>query len=138
MVAIYRADTWCDDCGRAIARDLLAARDFPRYWTPAEVEAVEGADGDATAARVDFDSGDWPSLDHPEEPTDSPQHCGSDAECLNAEVLSDGSRVGALLGEDLTEEGAAGVREAIEEDRASGRTGTVALEVWEEAFEWYL
>jgi hypothetical protein len=118
MSAIYQADIYCDDCGEALAAELLAARKFPSYWSGSERAAVRDEAGDARAAGVVFDSDDWPSLGHPGEDTDCPQHCGAGAECINAEELSDGSRVGMLLDGGLTVEGGEYVREAIEEAEA--------------------
>jgi hypothetical protein len=102
----FSATLFCDSCGQAIKDELNKqgvgdsgdADDFPQY-------------ADELASE-----------------TDCPSHCGSMGECLGAESLSDGTKVGALIGERLTTDGEAYVREAIE----SG--GLVATELW--AAEW--
>lgn len=60
--------------------------------------------------------------------TDFPSHCGQGERCPHAEELPDGGRVGALLHENLTDEGRAYVAKAILEG------GTVAREIWADAF----
>lgn len=113
MVTIYQADVWCDSCGRAIEADLRAAGKAPPDYGPP------------------WDTDDWPSHGHPGEATDCPQHCGSGEDCLEAEVLPSGRKVGAVLGDELTEYGVDYVREAVQE-------GGEVAELWAEVFADYL
>ena len=102
----YNAALWCDSCGAAICKTLNFGKvedtgetnDYPQY-----------ADEDNSS-------------------TDSPSHCDAGPECLEADSLSDGTKVGALIGEQLTTDGEDYVREAI----AGG--GLVATELW--SAEW--
>lgn len=102
---IYQAELWCGDCGEAIIDTLGTTKDTG-------------------------DSDDYPQSVPNAGASDCPDHCGSGANCLNADTLSDGSKVGALLTEDLTSDGIEYVTEAV----ADG--GLVAVEIWQEAFSW--
>ena len=94
----YNAELYCDDCGSRLAH--LASEDM---------------------------SDDYPQS-VPESESDSPNHCASGAYCLNALDLTayglaedaelfgaESRKIGALIEEDLTEDGVAYVREMIEE-----------------------
>lgn len=99
---IYQADIYCDDCGRALCRTVP----FP-----------DGADRNNESS--------WDSDDYPKGPyadsggeSDSPQHCGAGADCLNAIILRlRGKRykVGVPLENPLTPDGVQYVREALAE-----------------------
>jgi hypothetical protein len=118
MAAIYQADIWCDSCADAIRSDLKATvgdTGFP--FNPGDERT--------------YDSDEYPKYAWDHDETDSPQHCGSGKDCLEAETLSDGSKVGMLIGTHLTDEGVDYLKEAI----VCG--GTVA-EFWAEAFKDYL
>jgi hypothetical protein len=96
MAYIYQAALWCDDCGEAIRKRLN--------------EAGEGPEdpGDETS----YDSDDYPKGPSPDDDeSDSPNHCESGAECPNAILLDDGTKVGAIVS-GLTDEGIAYVRGA--------------------------
>lgn len=137
---IYQADVYCDDCGQIIENDLLSAGydSAPIYWDSSDWDEVLEHDGNASAAGVYADSDDWPCGPYSEDSEgDTPQHCGAGEECPNSEILSDGSKVGALLGPDsLTPEGVKYVRDAIAEALigANSSHASVALEVWRGAF----
>ena len=97
---IYRADTYCEDCGQELCRTMP----FP-------------ADAD-TSCETSWDSDDYPKGPYPDGggESDSPQHCGAGADCLNAITLrSHGKRyrVGVPLENPLTAEGVQYVREAL-------------------------
>ena len=95
MAYVYQADLWCDDCGKALRERLVQ----------------EGGDAPEDPDDEDsYDSDDFPKGPYPDEdPSDSPSHCGSGAECLNAVLLDDGTEVGAIVS-GLTDEGAYYVR----------------------------
>ena len=79
---IYNADLYCDDCGMAIKNEL-----------------------DAQGVENTGDSGDYPQYADAEySETDCPGHCGSGADCINAETY-DGRNVGAHLDQPLTSNG---------------------------------
>ena len=106
MPAIYQADTWCDDCAEAIKATLSKPED------PND--------------EASYDSDEFPKFMDDEESCDTPCHCGSGEDCLNAIVLPSGRKVGMILG-GLTEDGEAYVREAIED-------GGEVAELWKEHF----
>lgn len=112
---IYQADCWCNSCGKAIC-DRIAAEGF----------APEDPDDERT-----FDSDEYPKYCGEDEESDGPQHCAAMDECLEAEVLSDGSRVGALLSTSLTTYGVDHLKEMVAEG------GNPALhEFWKSQFDW--
>ena len=74
-----------------------------------------------------YDSDDYPKWASDDEEADSPQHCGSGSDCLNAEVLPSGRKVGALFGT-LTAAGVAYVREAIADSPSE------VTDLWAERF----
>jgi len=91
MPYAYQAEIFCDACGRTIREELDKQGKTP-----------EGRD---------FDSDDYPKHGDEEE-TDCPQHCGSGAECEEVILLPSGRKVGALIGDQLTESGNDYVRRA--------------------------
>ena len=100
-VVMYNADLFCSDCGALI--DVPK----PSYEPP-------------------YDTDDYPAVVSEGE-TDSPEHCGSGEDCVNAHVLPSGRKIGALLGCDLTSDGEDYVRQAIAE-------GGEVAEYWAEEF----
>lgn len=111
MAAIYAADIFCDSCGDDIRQRITTSGKAPK--NPED--------------ETTYDSGEFPKCANDDDETDSPQHCGSGEDCLEAETLSDGSKIGKLIGTNLTEEGVEYTREQI----ASG--GLVA-EFWADQF----
>lgn len=89
---IFQADIFCGDCGRDICSRLTPPPEEP------------------------YDSDDYPKGPFGDGggESDTPQHCGSGEDCLNAIELTDGSKVGAWLENPLTGDGADYVREAVE------------------------
>ena len=83
MAYVYRADVYCDDCGRAICDRLTAAGSAPKDPTD----------------EWSFDSDDYPKKIGDDEESDTPEHCACGAHCLNALTLSSGDKVGYLFGE---------------------------------------
>lgn len=93
---MYQADLWCDACGEEIVSRV-----------------------DADGAEDTGDTDDYPqSVSTLDAEGDCPDHCGAGADCLTAEVLADGQRIGALLHHSLTREGVEYVRDAIREGGA--------------------
>lgn len=119
MPAIYAADCWCDDCAEAIKKRLRG-----------EGKTPENPDDETT-----YDSDEWPKYMSEDEAADSPQHCASGDECLNAIELADSNsistfKIGALLSTELTNDGVEYVRELTESDPDSD-----VVKFWKEAFE---
>lgn len=85
---IYQADVYCEDCAKAIKARLKKAGLRPKDYK------------DETT----FDSGDWPKGPYSDEESDSPEHCGSGAECLDPTEI-DGEKYGKFLENPLTIEG---------------------------------
>lgn len=112
MPAIFEADTWCDSCAEDIRKRIQK-----------EGNAPENRDDETT-----FDSGEYPKRMEENESADTPQHCGSGADCLEAETLPSGDKIGKLLSDELTCEGIEYVKEYIEQ-------GGEVSEWWREQFE---
>ncbi len=106
MPAIYCADIWCDECAQAIRDDVRAHGKAP----------VDPDDEHS------YDSDEFPKHAGDNDESDCPQHCAAGESCLNAQTLSDGNKVGLLLG-GLTNTGIEYVEEAIAE-------GGLVAEFW--------
>lgn len=113
MAYTYQADIYCDQCGRAIM-DLL------------DIQEQEDTG----------DSDDYPQWCNDEDEADCPQHCGSGEACLDYAILSDGTKIGCLIGTSLTADGIEYVREAVVESHRRGEVNSVAIEIWEREFFW--
>ena len=111
MPAIYQAETWCDSCAADIKKRIKA-----------EGHAPASPDDETT-----FDSDEYPKWMDENECADTPQHCGSGEDCLEAEKLPSGTKIGKLLSNELTDDGVQYVREYIEE-------GGEVSEWWREQF----
>lgn len=110
MAYIYQAALWCDDCGEAIRKRLDEAGEAPE--DPSDESS--------------YDSDDYPKgPDSDDDEADSPSHCDSGAECLNALELDDGSKVGAIVS-GLTDEGVVYVR---------GAKNSPCARAWREHYE---
>ena len=96
MCYIYAADLWCDSCGAEICERLKSEGKAPK---------IPQQSGYYGVAETYYDSDDYPKYRSDPGESDSPSHCGSGPDCLEAETLSDGSKVGALLGFALTSGG---------------------------------
>ena len=113
MAYIYDADLWCNSCGEDIVARLTS-----------EGKAPTNPDDEHS-----FDSGEFPKAVGDPGESDCPSHCGGGEECLEAEILPGGRKIGALLSTSLTSDGVEYVKEAV----ANG--GEVA-EFWREQFSW--
>jgi hypothetical protein len=116
---IYKADTYCDDCGKEICLDLQR-----KGQAPADPSNEHSYSSDKFPKRCGDDD------DHGN--SDSPSHCANHGKCLNADKLSDGSKVGKLLGTDLSRVGVAYVVEAIYDSPRVG--GGEVARFWAEKF----
>lgn len=127
MAAIWRADIYCDDCAARIVDSIVTF-----LWAGSK---FNGGNGEFTpdgrveikdfATRADlvnyldnmddreYDSDDYPKWCSDYEESDCPQHCGSGPDCISAEELPDGSKVGYFFGNALTTDGEEYVKEAI-------------------------
>ncbi len=116
-VYIYAADIFCADCGEEICNAITS-----------EGLAPENPDDESS-----YDSDQYPKGPYPDGggEADCPNHCGSGAECLNAITLSDDSRVGAWLENELTADGVEYVKEAINE-------GGEVAELWADFYSDYV
>lgn len=92
---IHQADCYCPECTEDICKHLLAS------GIPAEDEDDQSS----------YDSDQWPKGEFSGDECDSPNHCGSMGDCVNAITLADGTKVGALLDNTMTTDGAVYIRE---------------------------
>src|SRR5437870_2158559 len=102
-VYVYQAALLCEDCGVKARLELTAAAKAP-------------ADPDDEGS---YDSDDFPKGPYPGGggEADSPQHCDSGTECVNALVCRHGTHeLGAFLENDLTAEGLVALADTIRED----------------------
>jgi len=116
----YNADEYCDSCGQLIKDDC-----------------------DEKGQEDTGDSNEYPQWVSEDDESDCPRHCGSGSECEEATTLSNGHKIGALLGTTLTTDGVEYVQQAIYEalQECGGEdiahSGSVALEVWAVEFADY-
>lgn len=116
MSYIYRADVWCDDCGRAICRRLKR-----------EGKSPANPDDEWT-----FDSDEYPKRAGDDEESDTPEHCAAGEHCINAITLPSGEKVGYLFGE-LTAVGVGYVKESVAEAE-EGLGSKEVVELWQEHY----
>ncbi len=117
-VYIYAADIFCEACGKNIS-DTLAK---PNH-DPVDPAGESGYDSD------DFPKGPYPDGGGE---ADSPQHCGSGSDCVNAIKLSGNYgnyKIGAFLENPLTVNGLKYVAELIYE----GQEGVI-IDLWSEFY----
>ena len=137
MCYVYAGDIYCDGCAALIKREvaigiyggngLVVGPDCDGYY---EYETVDDVvDYLDSLDERDYDSGDYPKYGSDDEACDSPQHCGSGPDCVNAIELSDGSKCGDLIGNDLTADGVEYVKDAV-------RAGGVVADLWRDEFDW--
>ena len=116
MAYIYRADVWCNSCGRALCERLTREGKAPANpedeWT--------------------FDSDEYPKRAGDDDESDTPQHCAAGEHCVNAVTLPSGEKVGLLFGE-LTRDGVEYVKEAIG-DAARGLGNKEVVELWRQYY----
>ncbi len=130
MAGIYQADIYCDDCIECIKERLWReSPDGADFETREEWEDSHGFDDERG-----YDSDEYPKYCGDDEESDSPQHCGSHDDCVNAHVCNDGTKIGYFFGNELTSDGYDYVEETVREDVKSGRTDSVACEVWAPAY----
>ena len=105
MTYIYKAELYCDDCGKRIREELDAL-----VGTPEDVKNEDA-----------YDSDDYPEYIGKSDESDTPNHCGSHKLCLDPVVLFDPVnkvefKVGKLLTTVLTADGIDYVRKHIEDE----------------------
>lgn len=120
MARIYNADCYCDACGKAIEADRKAEIMKERGFTEEEFQDHYGDERH-------YDSSEYPKYADDDEESDCPQHCGNHADCLEAEVLPSGHKIGCLIGTSLTSDGLDYLKEAIAE-------GGEVAEFWYQQF----
>lgn len=109
---IYNADVYCDACGEAIRETL----------------DNEGKRPENPSDERSYDSDEYPKGPYDDsQEADSPQHCGSHEDCLEATILPSGRKVGYFLQNDLTDDGIEYVVEAIDD-------GGEVAELWGEYY----
>jgi len=114
MAYIYCADIYCDSCGEAI-RERITREGF----APADPDDERS-----------YDSDEFPKRAGDDEESDIPTNCGAHEDCLEADTLPSGDKIGKQFGE-LTTDGVAYLKEAIEE-------GGEVAEFWADHYEAYL
>lgn len=95
MAYIYNADIFCDSCGKAIKKRI-------------KKEGKAPAD---PRDETSYDSDEYPKWGSNNDEADSPQHCGSHEDCLEAIELPSGRKIGELIGDSLTTDGVQYVRD---------------------------
>ena len=100
-VYMFQGSLYCEDCGRDIQDNLRKKGKAPKDEDDEE----------------SFDSNDFPKgpFSGGGGEADTIHHCDNNGECLNAIKLPCGSKIGAWLGNDLTEEGDRWLTESIQE-----------------------
>lgn len=119
MAMIFQADIYCEKCGLAICERLNNEGKKPALFPNSATWESDNYPKDVGA---DDDHGE----------ADTPQHCACGVKCLEAEQISGFTRVGKLLGTDLTSDGVEYVCDAIKEDPNSFVT-----RFWREKFSAY-
>ncbi len=97
MTYIYNDDIFCDDCGKSICQRIDAEGHAP-------------ADPDDETS---YDVDEYPKYSDGSSEADSPQHCSSLDDCINAIELPDGYKIGVWLGNELTSYGEEYVVEVV-------------------------
>lgn len=159
--AVYNADCWCEECAADIKKKIVTG------WLTGFIEQIyhemksplAGISGKSVKLEISgkasglvedlrdriieymdeqtLDTDDWPSCGIPEESVDCPSHCGAHEECLEAEVLDDGSKIGALLGTSLTPDGVEYVKEQLLEGALRKEGPSLVEKFWAEQFSDY-
>lgn len=93
----YKADEYCQRCGKSICDRLKA----------------EGKAPADPSDEYSYDSGEYPKGPFSTDAVDSVRHCGAGADCLDAIELPDGDKIGALLEHSLTADGVENLKEQI-------------------------
>jgi len=143
MAGIYCADIYCDDCiediKEKIAIELWESRDYsdlPDGLASALFEDCkklkEALD---SMNKRDYDSDEYPKYCSGEKKSNSPQHCGGGANCLNSKTCSDGEKYGYFFENNLTTKGSDYVKEAVNDALVDGRTD-VAVELWMPCYDY--
>lgn len=132
MAAMYLADILCDDCAERTRNYLWSiSDDGATYANREDWEEANGLDDEHQ-----YDSHDYPKRCDDDEESDSPDHCAEQMDCINAEELFDGGKIGYFFGNSLTSEGADYVKATVREDEEAGFTDSVACTIWKPFYDW--
>lgn len=114
-VYMFQADLYCEDCGRDIQDRLRKKGKVPEDENDEE----------------SFDSNYFPKGPFGDGggEADSPFHCGSHEGCLNAIKLPCGSKIGAWLGNPLTNDGIEQLSSTILQDLLGAKKGSHSQQV---------
>jgi len=82
-VFIYRAALYCEDCGKAIRKQLVDAGQTP-----------DNPDNESSYNSDDFPKGPYPNGGGE---SNRPQYCSSNDQCINVVTLQSGHKIGAML-----------------------------------------
>ena len=113
---VYKADLLCEDCGEKIRAELTKAGK-----APANPNNEHSYDSD------DFPKGPYPDGGGED---DTPQHCGMDLDCVNADEYGS-----MFLENPLTEDGYAYVKAACKEAHVNEDGVSVALDIWADFYD---
>ena len=137
MAAIYQADIYCDDCAEQIKRDICVAlwrhkenSDCPDGVFCGEFDTL--GELDDYLRHMDerhYDSNEYPKWSDDDAESDGPEHCASRDDCLNAEELPSGAKIGYCFCNSLTSEGEDYLKEMV-------REGGEVAEFWKGQFTW--
>lgn len=138
MAYIYCADIYCDSCGEDICerrkKEIMEGKDGVRDAggnNPTRGKPMTEEEFDAIYSdERNYDSGVYPKHADDDEESDTPQHCGSGEDCLEAEVLPSGRKIGALIGTGLTSDGVEYLKEQL-------KGGGEVADFWREQFSDY-
>ena len=137
MAGIYCADIYCDDCIKKIKDDIAfelwdgVIATMPDGSTPTGYTTYDELwDYLDSMDEHTYDSDSYPKYCLDNEVSDTPQHCGSGADCLNYSDTVYGDRCGHFFGNNLTSEGEDYVKDEVNCDLLSGCTDSVAVQLW--------
>ncbi len=126
MASMYLSRLICDGCAEDIKdRIWLKSKWGTMYTTRERWETVIGYDDETM-----YDSANYPKHCDDDEDSGRPDHCTNGADCVNAQELAHGGKVGYFFGISLTGRGAEYVRNAVRRDIAIGCLKSVACTVW--------
>jgi hypothetical protein len=132
MAAIYQATLYCDDCADVIRERIWLASAWGSTYTDRKSwEEAIGYNDESL-----YDSDDFPKYCDDDEESNTPDHCASGAECINAQELASGFKVGYFFGNALNSKGAEYVKDAVREDTEVGHHGSIACTVWMPFYNW--
>jgi hypothetical protein len=114
---IYSADLYCKDCGEAIK---------------------QATDRDIATGEVSADCKESGNSDHYPQPisgkdeleSDTVEHCGCGASCVNVITLPNGNKIGAWLGNTLTRDGQKELLQKVQDPGLEGSHSYLVASLW--------